>query len=338
MRSSRVLGPLALVVTLGVACPPAAAGWAAGMTSVTGNSTSATNPVVDISATPSGWISVAYGDAQVAVPPNWRVMTHAWCGGGPPIIQLGNVINNLLCLTGPMPPKVTITPLVSVPARYRHEQQTTLNGIPVLRAPRAGTTISAYFVPSLHVTVSATSALGERVVESLTASPRSVVLAPGTAPAIPSSWQRLRFQGLTFATPGKWPVLYTLSDYPFGWICGGTTLNHGPLPVVNLSYDKSLATMCWGLQSQLLTPQTPQDGLQIDSGPRTLSLDPVKPSFSEDCLSIHGLKVCPATSPAYSILVLKVNVSGRSKPVIVSIGLAGSGMVARTILYSLRKA
>jgi hypothetical protein len=212
MRSSRVLGPLALVVTLGVACPPAAAGWAAGMTSVTGNSTSATNPVVDISATPSGWISVAYGDAQVAVPPNWRVMTHAWCGGGPPIIQLGNVINNLLCLTGPMPPKVTITPLVSVPARYRHEQQTTLNGIPVLRAPRAGTTISAYFVPSLHVTVSATSALGERVVESLTASPRSVVLAPGTAPAIPSSWQRLRFQGLTFATPGKWPVLYTLSD------------------------------------------------------------------------------------------------------------------------------
>ena len=62
----------------------------------------------------------------------------------------------------------------------------------------------------------------------------------------------------------------------------------------------------------------------------------MKPSFSEDCLSIHGLKVCPATSPAYSILVLKVNVPGRSKPVIVSIGLAGSGMVARTILYSLR--
>ena len=31
-------------------------------------------------------------------------------------------------------------------------------------------------------------------------------------------------------------------------------------------------------------------------------------------------------------------VPGRSKPVFVSIGLAGNGMVARTILYSLRAA
>ncbi|MGA3354583.1 MAG: hypothetical protein ABSD85_15580 [Acidimicrobiales bacterium] len=37
-------------------------------------------------------------------------------------------------------------------------------------------------------------------------------------------------------------------------------------------------------------------------------------------------------------LFLKVTVPGRSKPVYVSIGLAGNGMVARTILYSLRAA
>jgi hypothetical protein len=36
--------------------------------------------------------------------------------------------------------------------------------------------------------------------------------------------------------------------------------------------------------------------------------------------------------------VLRVNVPGRDKPVFVSIGLAGNGMVARTILYSLRAA
>jgi hypothetical protein len=45
-----------------------------------------------------------------------------------------------------------------------------------------------------------------------------------------------------------------------------------------------------------------------------------------------------ATSPAYSILVLKLTVPGRKTPVLVSIGLAGNGMVARTILYSLRAA
>jgi hypothetical protein len=61
-------------------------------------------------------------------------------------------------------------------------------------------------------------------------------------------------------------------------------------------------------------------------------------TFSTNCLSLHGLIVCPATSPAYSILVLKVTVPGRLKPVYVSIGLAGNGMVARTILYSLREA
>jgi hypothetical protein len=61
-------------------------------------------------------------------------------------------------------------------------------------------------------------------------------------------------------------------------------------------------------------------------------------SFSRHCLALHGLTACPAISPAYSILVLKVTVPGRSKPVYVSIGLAGSGTVARTILYSLRAA
>jgi hypothetical protein len=61
-------------------------------------------------------------------------------------------------------------------------------------------------------------------------------------------------------------------------------------------------------------------------------------SFPTHCLTLHGLTLCPATSPAYSILVLKVTVPGRSKPVFVSIGLAGNGMVARTILYSLKEA
>ena len=46
----------------------------------------------------------------------------------------------------------------------------------------------------------------------------------------------------------------------------------------------------------------------------------------------------PDRATSYSILVLKVVVPGRSKPVVMSIGLANSGTVARTILYSLRAA
>ena len=33
-------------------------------------------PVVDVSATPKGWVPVAYGDAQVSVPANWWVVVH----------------------------------------------------------------------------------------------------------------------------------------------------------------------------------------------------------------------------------------------------------------------
>ncbi|MGO9198722.1 MAG: hypothetical protein ACLQK4_16545 [Acidimicrobiales bacterium] len=58
--------------------------------------------------------------------------------------------------------------------------------------------------------------------------------------------------------------------------------------------------------------------------------------YSTHCLDLHGLTACPASSPAYSILVLKVTVPGRKTPVLVSIGLAGNGMTARTVLYSLR--
>ena len=59
---------------------------------------------------------------------------------------------------------------------------------------------------------------------------------------------------------------------------------------------------------------------------------------SANCLDLHSLTACPATAPDYSILVLRVTVPGRTKPVFVSIGLAWNGMVARTILHSLRPA
>jgi hypothetical protein len=104
---------------------------------------------------------------------------------------------------------------------------------------------------------------------------------------------------------------------------------------VTLSTDRHrlLAVFCPRMSP---TPQQPENGVQVDSGLRTEPT--VTLSLSAHCLDLHGLTACPATSPAYSILVLRVNVPGRDKPVFVSIGLAGNGMVARTILYSLTAA
>jgi hypothetical protein len=106
---------------------------------------------VHLSATPAGWVPVAYGDAQVSVPPTWVVMTHAWCGGTwPPIVQLGVVKQDMDCPAAPTPPTVRITPLGSIPAPYRQEQPVRLNGISVLLGPKVATSVT-YFVPSLHV-------------------------------------------------------------------------------------------------------------------------------------------------------------------------------------------
>ncbi|HLN04633.1 MAG TPA: hypothetical protein VK217_00035, partial [Acidimicrobiales bacterium] len=47
------------------------------------------------------------------------------------------------------------------------------------------------------------------------------------------------------------------------------------------------------------------------------------------------MTVCPAWSPPYSVLVLRVTEPGPRQSVLVVIGLAGNGIVARTILHSL---
>jgi hypothetical protein len=291
-------------------------------------------PAVDLATTPAGWVPVAFGDAQVSVPPTWVVMTHAWCGAWKsPIVQLGVIRQDMMCPVAGSFPAVRITPLGPIPAPYGQEQPVLLNGIAVLLGPKVGESIS-YFVPSLHVELWATDGAGTRVTDTLAVSPRFFVLASGPAPVVPSSWQSVTFAGLHFSVPANWPVNRTQVTPGLGTICktpgvafAGTT--------VTLSTDVRplLLPPCPYL---LPTPQQPENGVQVDSGLRTEPM--VTLSLSTHCLVLHGLTSCPATSPAYSILVVRVNVPGRDKPVFFSIGLAGNGMVARAILYSLQAA
>ena len=289
-------------------------------------------PAVDLSATLAGWVPVAYGDAEVSVPATWAVMTHAWCGGKwPPIIQLGVVRQDLGCPTAASSPTVRITPLGSIPTPYRQEKPVLLHGIFVLLGPRAATFVT-YFVPSLHVELWATDGSGTRVTDTLAVSPRAVVLATRPAPEVPSGWRSVTFAGLHFSVPAGWPVNRTQVTPGLGAICrtpgvafSGTT--------VTLSTDACpmLLPPCAYL---LPLPQEPVNGVQVDSGLRTEPM--VTLAFPARCLDLHGLAACPATLPPYSILVLRVTVPGRTKPVFVSVGLAGNGMIARTIVYSLR--
>ena len=154
----------------------------------------------------------------------------------------------------------------------------------------------------------------------------------------------MTFAGLRFSVPAFWPIQRTSgAAFGLGSPCATPGVAFPDNTAGLLSSGVTLSTDLHLLpppscpaETDPDAPQPPMDGVQVDSGPRVRFL--VKMSFPTKCLDLHGLTACPATSPAYSIVVLRVTIPGRSKPVFVSIGLAGNGMVARTILHSLRAA
>ena len=299
-------------------------------------------PVVDLSVTPKGWVPVDYGDAQVSVPATWWVLYKvADCPTGSPP---GEVLVNPHTVYG-CPPEIAgkgprdLVGLTVLKGGTGHGHRSVINGFSVYDD------FGTYFVPSLGLHISLSGPLAQRVLHTLSHSPRTVALATGSAPSVPASWQKLSFQGLAFAAPAEWPIEHTPTYYRyFGpTMCPGMILNH-VTPLVILSTDKSFAS-CFTGASSLPIPRdgleivpTPRDGLEVASELRKATVKALALVFSTHCFYVNDLRVCPATAPAYSILVLKVTVPGRSEPVYVSIGLAGNGMIARTILYSLRAA
>ncbi len=294
-------------------------------------------PSLDLATTAAGWVPVAFGNAQISVPAAWWVLYDSPpCPTGSPT---GEVFVNpppglfacpLEIAPGPSttvsfgPPRGPLSTVLGHPE--------VINGIFVYPYPTGPQ--SSYLVPSLGVEITVDGPLGQRVLHTLTWSPRSVVLAPGSSPAIPSSWQQVTFAGLRFSVPAGWPINRTAVTPGLGAIC----------ETLGVAFASTTVTLSTDVRPMLLppcpyfppTPQQPENGVQVDSGLRTEPM--VTLSLSAHCLVLHGLTTCPATSPAYSILVLRVNVRGRDKPVFFSVGLAGNGMVARTILDSLRPA
>jgi hypothetical protein len=299
-------------------------------------------PAVDPAATPAGWVPIAFGNAQVSVPPTWWVLYNSSvCVTGSPV---GDVYVNprggFCSATGT--PKgetaVTLVPLnekkYQPPSAYGQRQ--VINGIVVYELYSFSPTANGgtYLVPSRGVEIEAEGPLAKRVVDTLSRSPRAVVLASGPVTTVPSSWRSVRFAGLRFSVPANWPMTQTQVTPGPGAMCRQQGVAFADT-TVTLSTDARppLLAFCPRMTP---TPQQPENGVQVDSGLRTEPT--VTLSLSPHCLVLHSLTVCPATSPAFSILVMRVNVPERNKPVFFFMGLAGNGTVARTILDSLRPA
>jgi hypothetical protein len=296
-------------------------------------------PVVDTAATPKGWVPVDYGDAQVSVPRTWSVLYNSsvcesgWIVGGLYVNPSGG-----FCGAKEIPKTETTVELKTAP-HYKNPamygQRQLRNGISVYVLYTYGPkpVPTSYLVPSLAVEIEAEGPVAQRVVDTLTRSPRAVALASGPAPVVPSSWHKVTFARLTVAVPRSWSESRNSVNLWIGDACGTAGVALLPGLSVVLSTDQRRVYLLCSSEHYY----TPEDGVQVDAGslPR-VERNTLYLSFSTHCLHFHDLTACPATSPAYSILVLKVTLPGRSKPMYVSIGLAGNGMVARTILYSLR--
>jgi hypothetical protein len=189
-----------------------------------------------------------------------------------------------------------------------------------------------FVVPSLDVEVSATGPLASRVLHTLTQSPRSVALAAGPPPPIPRSWLRVTFGQTSVAVPSDWSVQST-ALFGLGYCGPYTSLTSPPTVVFETgAHLESFGCPAEGIPSEV-SPAS--DGLIIDPGPYS----PIRGvrSFGQ-CLHVNGLQVCPASIDEFGYLIVAVHIPGKSQPVAVEIGLGGNGVVARTILYSIRGA
>jgi len=294
---------------------------------------------VDTSLTPPGWAAVDFGDAQLSVPGSWTVVLgQSFCdaavrSGG--AVELGSPISQ-----GSPPPCThaqhaswaTIEPFN--PTRATPGRAGYVNGIRVYRIA-AGSDMG-YVVPSLRVKIELFGPDATRVIGTLTHSPRQVVLSNGPV-AAPSTWRYVAFDGLSVQVPPADHVFpKTGSTYPI-FTCSllGTTA------LINQVFRDTDATKT----GPLLCPYVPESAAIVFGQARTgvqiharVDSAVTQDGFSDllACITVHGFKVCPYASPELDILAVKVSGNSLLHPLLVLIGLSGSGLDAGRVLYSMR--
>ena len=288
---------------------------------------------------PAGWVPVVHGDAQISIPASWWVGYHS-----PPCLpvtvagesgETGEVFVDPLqgafhCPESTGSISNTTVTLQAPRSSVTSGHPTYVNGLAAYPYPAGPAT--SYLVPALDLEISIAGPLGRPVLGTLTTSPRDAVPSSVAGPGPPSSWRAVRFAGLSFSAPVTWPILRTSEAPVLGALCGTRGVAFAASAVTLSTDRKPMApAKC---PTVLTTPQLPTDGVQVDSGPSSPASSLA--TFATKCLRIGRLTACPATSPAYSILVLKLTAPSLSAPVVVALGLSGTGVVASTILHSFR--
>ena len=285
---------------------------------------------VDTAATPRGWVPVDFGLAQISVPANWWYdsPTVGWCPERPiPGLVLAgedHLPKNTCLHPAPAASFASVASAGVEELADHPEKPMLVNGIPVY-VQAGGLT---YWAQSLDAYVHASGPLARRVLHTLTWSPLAVVLSRQTRP-VPVSWRWYSFAGLRFAAPPNLPRVTsddTFEDCP------------GVVPRLPPEVFLSTATTAGAPGCVVLPPEVTfihyNEGIVVASGP----YQSVQLPKNLQCLRLHGLRACAMSGNYGGVVEVIVAVPGRFRPTLVEIGLSRNGMVARTILDSVRAA
>jgi hypothetical protein len=186
-----------------------------------------------------------------------------------------------------------------------------------------------YIIPALDMELTLRGPLADRVLHSITYSPRAVALAT-THSSVPKSWRWVSFKGIRLAVPRRW----TVNRAAHAPICANDL--RLSRPGVTLASRAALPASC---PAPTLTSVPPVAGVEVDGFSATAVAGGSSPSPST-CLPtrrINNLAVCIQAQPVFGVLI--VSVSGHAMaPATIQIGLFGNGITDRTILDSLRRA
>jgi hypothetical protein len=287
-------------------------------------------PLVDTAVTPAGWAPVPFGSVQISVPSSWLLeseSTGTSCGAqdqGMVFVALQIRVQTFRAMGCQLAPNVvSIGPAPRRPAPRPGPAMRLVNGIRVTVAA-AGPGSGRYLVPELGVQVTARGPLARRVLATVTRSPLSVAFATGPAFPAPRSWHWYSFGGVHFAAPASWPEMNST-----GYNCWP----HLQAAAVTLLTSRNTNMSC---PAPLDTAGfwAGQLAVEVDSGQAAailaVQIEHVR------CLRLDGLRACISQeSGGLGWLTLSAFPAGASRPTVVRIGLAGSGVVSREILDSI---
>ena len=277
---------------------------------------------------------VAYGNAQVDLPADWPVVYpgNSSCQGGPGpvpgVALLGSFGSSSWCPPGSsqnVSPPANVVRLGPLPAGDTYASLPTIlrNGITlylaVLHGRISGT---VYLVPALGVELMATGPDAGKVLSNIGTSVRERVLAGGPKTA-PLSWRRISFAGLRFAVPVKWAVRST--NFLYDCMLPDDVIALASPPEAVFDTDTDFAALpC----AYFLPPRVAGDGLVVDAG-SSRAANVVPPGALH--LRVNGLDAFVDRSKLLSVLLVEVEVPGRSMPVQVHVGLGGATTAARVL-------